>query len=157
MTDDLHHGRTWAVDWALSQFQLVYPPFNELDHHEDNLILVKLPHQEGPDGNYDLSPFFMKENDKWVVNHFTVKCEFCHRICDRIHFQDKLTESIDAISETPLPHNKKRKFVYQKFTLRKWEFLGEGNRRKVPTYVSKLVHKFFPVPVGEQAMGFKEV
>ena len=25
MSDDIQHGRTWAVDWALSQFQLVYP------------------------------------------------------------------------------------------------------------------------------------
>ena len=97
ISDDVNHRRSWAVDWAPSQFQLVYAPFNKSDHHEDDLILVKLPKQDGSDGQYELASFFKKIDDKWVVNHCEVKCEFCDQICYRIYFQEKLTESIDAI------------------------------------------------------------
>ena len=50
---------------------------------------------------------------------YKVTCEFCGEICDRIHFEEKLTESIDKISETNWPNNKKRKYVYKHFIRRK--------------------------------------
>ena len=111
---------------APGPFQLIYPPFMELDHHVDDLQLVKIPHQDSPDGDYDLDPFFKKEEGIWKVFQYKVSYEFCGEICDRIHFMEKLTEFIDKISETSWPNNKKRKYIYKHFTRRKWGYLREG-------------------------------
>ena len=156
-SDDPEHGRTWKVEWALSQFQLVYPPFLEIDHHEDDLLLVKLPHQDGPDGEYDLEPFFRKEDGIWKVFSYQVTCEFCGEVCDRINFSEKLTESIDRVSEAMMPNNKKRKYVYRCFVRRKWGYLDEGERKQICDCVLQLVRRFFPVPAGDEPMGFREV
>ena len=47
--------------------------------------------------------------------------------------------------------------MYIKIHVRKWEFLGGGMRKELPGCVYKLVHKFPPVPAGDEAMAFKEV
>ena len=83
-------------------------------------------------------------------------CEFCGEICDRIHFEEKLTESIDKISETNWPNNKKRKYVYKHFIRRKWGYLREGQRKEICDCVLQLVRRFFPVPAGDEPMGFMD-
>ena len=51
-TDVIDHGRTWYMRRAVKHLRLIYPDFPEIDHHEDDLILVKRSQDEGPNGNF---------------------------------------------------------------------------------------------------------
>ena len=99
---------------------LLYPDFLSLDHHEDDLVSIKRPKDEGPDGDFDLQQLFFKDNDIWKCRRFDITCEFCNCKCDRLNYMDDIAEAIDFINEVDLPNNKKRKYVYKKFTKATW-------------------------------------
>ena len=53
--------KLWGVDWLLRHLRINYQHFRHVfPQHEDGIIGVKFPDEEGPDGNYILSHYFRK-------------------------------------------------------------------------------------------------
>ena len=87
-TEDAEHGRTWCIKWLVKHSRLIYPDFTELDHHENDLIIVKYPKDNGPDGDFDLESLSCKANDTWKLHRYNSTCEFCNNKCDRLIYMD---------------------------------------------------------------------
>ena len=150
--------RAWLVNWSIRHLRINIQHFRHIcPQNEHDIIGVKFPEEEGPDGEYDLSLFFEKHDDgKWHIKPYKATCEFCSGSeCDRMRFKDDLQDSIDDMVEGyNTPNNKKRKQLYKEYTYAKWGPLGIGVRKEPSDCVMKLARAFFPPPLGDKPMGY---
>ena len=121
-------------------------------------VMKYLSDVEGDIEGYELSKYFEKKNDTWVIKPYLLVYEFCGgTVCEMMNQKEDLEEMVSELVMMPNMSNRQKRYrMYLECIYWKYGYLGKGKRKVVHKCVRELILLKFPYVDGESLTGFKE-